>query len=192
MVGRNSLYTFGISRLLATLGVASAAVCAVPAAMAGESVTVVVRGTVEESCEIEVPGQMNVGDISKAGSAETSFGFSCNAPFKVALESRRGGLAQNYRVPAVGNFSEQTDYSVDAIFPFDTGGQINIAGCAASRLTGPEHGHARGRNCGTGSTTNRTAINQTATIRLNWAGSSQPMLAGEYGDVLTLRISSQL
>lgn len=169
---------------------ALALVAAMPAtpALAGESVAITLTGRVEQSCEISPPGRMALGDVSKAGSAETSFGFSCNAPFKVTLESRRGGLALSQPVPAIGNFGDRAKYSIDAMFPYDSGGHGAIAGCASDRLEA-----RRGESgCGSIFTGDRTAINQTAKLKLSWQEAAKPLLAGDYEDVLTLRIASQL
>lgn len=179
-----------VLRLFASLSLCAAST---PALALDDSVTITLNGEVERSCQVSPISAPDLSALSAApgaptqNSADANFAFSCNAPYSMTVVSARGALTHD-AVGAVGKFAEAVPYLVSATLPFDTSGAIAMTNCASADLVAA----ANGQICGTGSSAGKTSINQQGNLKIDWQKPADPLLSGQYSDVLTIRISANL
>ncbi|WP_299329603.1 hypothetical protein [Parasphingopyxis sp.] len=150
-------------------------------AAAVPSVELTVRGIIPPSCEIlsNVSG-LDLGNISRAGRETADVSFSCNTPFVVNLSSENGRLERTAQRTA-GNFQNALDYQASLRVPLDNGRVLRIRECDSEELL-------NGGACANASSESQTAINKTASLAVKWSDSIEPLLAGDYSDVITIRV----
>lgn len=187
MFERGSLRSAVARPLAAGVAMALALSVAAPALAIGDTVTVTVTGEVEKVCEISPVTAPTIGSLAVAGSVDVDFDFNCNAPYAVSLVSARGAMASG--APAtVGDFARQVPYQASATLPFDTTGAISLAPCGSAQLLAALGNAA----CGSGSSGGATSIAQRGALRIDWQAPADPLVAGEFGDVLTIRLSAEI
>jgi len=174
------------SSLIGT-GFVGMALLAMPATShADDSVSITISGDVPQSCSLGFDqAAVDLGDVGTLDRWQTELAVSCNAPFNVSLRSERGGL-ENLASPAsVGSFADHVDYKALLVMPFDDGSSAMIAGCGGAEL-------AQGSPCTRISSNGRTAIDQKAQLRVDFTRPTKPVLAGEYGDVITVILAFEI
>ena len=146
------------------------------------SVTVDVNVAVAPSCSITATTPaIYLGELSTAGSATLSFGFSCNSYFQFVLSSRHGGLRHYTWQPVPPPFVSLVPYAVS--YSIGTSGGLLAGGCSSSTML---LGASR---CAGASSPEASAINQGVTLTLSWGLSGQYPVAGTYTDTLNFRVS---
>ncbi|MBI1404075.1 MAG: hypothetical protein GC147_12805 [Porphyrobacter sp.] len=153
---------------------------AAPAA-ARESVAITIVGKIEPSCRLGLANNtLDVGSLDSGGSARIGFDLDCNTPFQMSVASRNGGLAAGYEGPVTGAFERSVAYRAELVMPLDDGSQIETQ-CDSEAL-------AANAACGLVSSGLQTAIAQSGSLTVAWQASSQPRLAGDYSDVITVTV----
>ena len=155
-------------------------------ARADDSVSITISGDVPYSCSLGFASSAaELGDIATLDLWQTELAVNCNTPFKVSLRSERGGLENLARPEAVGDFADFVEYEAQLVMPFDDGSSAMIAGCGSAELL-------QGDLCAQLSSRGRTAIDQKARLRIDFSRPKEPVLAGEYGDVITVILAFEI
>jgi hypothetical protein len=177
-------------------------VLGVSAANASDAVTITPQGTIIANCSlsgfaapVSAGGAGNDIDIGMIGASKPAdvtktFGVTCNAPFKMTMQSGSGGLVRTGNtVPVIGgNFADRLGYSVTASIPTDDAG-VNIAkACAA--------GDANSATACTGTSGMAAALTTAAgsaslKFVFDTPVANSPFLAGAYRDTLTISVVAQ-
>lgn len=153
---------------------------------ADDSVSITITGDVPYSCSLGFAGaSVDLGDVATLDLWQTELAVSCNTPFNVSLRSERGGLENLARPEAVGSFADSVKYEAQLVMPFDDGSSAMIAGCGSAELL-------QGNLCSQLSSNGRTAIDQKARLRIDFSRPKEPVLAGEYGDVITVILAFEI
>lgn len=157
-----------------------------PIASAGSSGAITLSGSVEAHCEISSPAtSADLGALNGVGSKELRLTYTCNTPFAYQIQSANGGLKHN-TLEAQTGFLNSLAYTVQVHLPTDVSPISQTVSSreivAGSATTFANSGSA-------------IAINKTGTLTLNWDApefaTATPLLAGDYGDHLTLTFSAQ-
>lgn len=180
-------------QFLPILAVVSVCATVTPALALDDTVTITLNGEIERSCEVSPISAPDLSALAAApggpaqNSANVDFAFSCNAPYSMSVVSARGALT-NASPAAIGKFAVAVPYLVSATLPFDTTGAIAMTNCASANLLAA----ANGQVCGTGVSAGKTSIHQQGNVKIDWEKPADPLLSGQYSDVLTIRISANL
>jgi len=170
-------------------------------ALAGNaSLDVTVRGVVPNLCAIksststtgsssvsvDLPDRANtsLGALSAAGEISVGFNLYCNSKFEVSLQSQNGGLQHTDPLVArTGAFTTKVPYRIGWEVGLDDGGSAGVSGCNSSALR-----HASGCSA----TSAYSAMNKELTASMAWDGApaSAPPLAGDFKDVMTIRLTA--
>ena len=155
-------------------------------ALAGSSGAVTLSGSVEPRCEISAsPASADLSVLNGVGSKELSFTYTCNTPFAYQLQSANGAL-KHKTLEAPTGFFNRLVYTVEVNLPTD-GSPIDQTVISSDVVEGSTTTFA---NSGSA-----IAIHKTGTIMLRWNApefaTTAPLLAGDYGDSLTLTLSAQ-
>jgi hypothetical protein len=144
-----------------------------------------VNVAVAPSCSItSATPSINLGELSKPGSAALSFGFSCNSHFQFVLSSRHGGLKNHTWTPVLPPFVSLVPYNVS--YTIGTSSGDLVGACSSGHMV-------QGASaCSGASSPDATAINQRASISFSWALSGQYPVAGYYHDTLNFSVSAGL
>jgi len=144
-----------------------------------------VNVAVAPSCSItSATPSINLGELSKPGSATLSFGFSCNSHFQFVLSSRHGGLKHHTWTSVLPPFVSLVPYIVS--YTIGTSSSVLVGACSSGNMV-------QGASvCSGPSSPDATAINQEVTIGFSWALSGQYPVAGYYPDTLNFSVSSGL
>ena len=168
--------------LLAGLVVSAAPV---PALAQDASLTIDVNVAVAPSCSITAATPaVYLGELSTAGSATLSFGFSCNSYFQFVLSSRHGGLRHHMWQPVPPPFVSLVPYAVS--YSIGTSSGLLAGACSSSTMV------LGASSCSGASSPDASAINQGVTLSLSWQLSGQYPVAGTYSDVLNFSVSAGL
>lgn len=153
-----------------------------------------VRASVRNRCGFAAAGApdgvVEQAEFDRTGiSRDFAIRLNCTGASRVAVSSRNGGLTQNTQAPG---FASRAPYKVELRLAADNG-TIAAATCDASALTTPgacpfsgTAGTGAGLRLGAASTRDNGSY-----LRISappYAG-SQPLLAGEYSDTLTITVS---
>jgi hypothetical protein len=157
---------------------------AAQAAVSKNAARVELAGRITPACTLTLAaGQVTLGDISRPGSGEANYTVNCNAPFTYTLTSRYGAF-QNVNVtsPPPGAVA-RVPYTVHVHIPTD---DVTISDhCDSGAIQA-------GRTvCAFSNSRNGIAINRTARLTLAWKPLPR-LVAGTYGDTLTLMLSAQV
>lgn len=153
---------------------------------ADDSVAITITGDVPHSCSLGFADSgIDLGNVAALDRWQTELAVSCNAPFNLSLRSERGGLANLSRPESVGSFADHVEYEALLFMPFDDGSSATISGCRSAAL-------AQGNPCARFSSNGRTAIDQKAQLRIDFSQPKAPVLAGDYGDVITVTLAFEI
>lgn len=178
-------------RGLAAVGaVVALAALATGAALAdnnnGNDAKIHLKGRVAPVCTVDgqssgqVTATVNVGNINVPGEKQVNYPINCNAPFAYTLSSLNGGLQRQGAWPGPGEVPARL-YDINVAIPTTQPGRINDT-CTSAAI---KSGACDFRNSGDG-----VAINQTATLKVNWAAPSA-LPSGTYSDRITFTVRLQ-
>ncbi len=150
-----------------------------------DSFTLDVHVAVAPSCSIRsATPSLDLGELSRPGSAMVSLGFSCNSHFQFVLSSRHGGLKHHTRTAVPPPFVSLVPYAVS--YAIGTSRGLLSGACSSASM-------AQGALiCKGASSPDAAAINQTVTLSLSWGLSGQYPVAGAYSDTLSFSVSAGL
>jgi hypothetical protein len=148
-----------------------------------DALQVVISGEVLPHCLVK-PSKPNLvlGDVSKSGSVHAAIQLNCNVPFNLAIESETGAFAHSRGYGVAGDFSTRVPYFASIDVPLDDGRRIGFGSCISSELDGAT-------GCGRASSGSASAILKEADLTISWQrDTSTPLLAGQYGDLVTIKV----
>ena len=164
------------------------------------SLDVTVRGVVPNLCaiksststtpsssvtvELPIGANTSLGALSAPGEISVGVKLSCNSKFEVSLQSQNGGL--QHEAPSTtrnGTFTTKVPYRIGWEVGLDDGGSAGVSGCNSSALRDVS---------GCSATSAYSAMNKELTARMAWDGAkaSAPLLAGDFKDVMTIRLTA--
>ena len=125
---------------------------------------------------------MHAVDPSKAGSSKFVFMVDCNAPFQYSIQSDNGAL--RFVNPPAGVLRDQIEVAYDAHIriPLTLGGVIDDTCSSTSIKQGAI-------SCKFTDSGQKIAVNQTAVAQINWQGTQNELLMGQYTDQLVVFVS---
>jgi hypothetical protein len=127
---------------------------------------------------------LELDDITKAGRKDYAFLVNCNAPFSYRLEAQYGALTNTALKTAPGGFTAAVPYEVSVRIPTD-GAPIQDS-CPSESLRS-------GRvSCPFTNSGNSIAMLSQAQLSLTWRSPHKVLIAGEYVDHLTIRVTTTL
>ncbi len=159
----------------------------VPALLAAaDAVKVEVTGNITPSCSSSsTTVTLNPADISKAGSAKSTFTIDCNAPFQYTMQSANGAL-RFVNAPATAAASQiEAPYNVHIRIPLTLGGVIDDTCSSAAIKLGAV-------SCKFSDSGQKIAVNQTAQAQISWNNPQGQLAAGQYTDQLTFTVTVKL
>ena len=115
-------------------------------------------------------GGLDPGDISKAGSASSTFTVDRNAPFQYSMQSANGAL-QLVNAPAKAAASSSVPYDVHIRIPLTLGGAIDDTCNSVTIKQGAV-------NCKFSDLGQKIAVNQTAQAQISWSNAQGQFIAG--------------
>jgi hypothetical protein len=127
---------------------------------------------------------LNLGELSRPGSATVSFAFSCNTHFSFVFSSKHGGLVTYMRVPVVSPFVSLVPYNLSYSIGTDQGFLVDV--CSSSNMAG------QASTCQGASASDAAAISQAVTLKFSWNLADRYPVAGHYHDTLTFRVNAGL
>jgi hypothetical protein len=184
-----------LAKILVLIVLANVLVPAVNAQSNSTEVNVTLLGQVEKTCTIVAPaGQVELnansnnfgGDLATAKTKLFQVPMSCNAPFKVTMQSSNGALVHSGASGSSGTgqsgvFTESVPYALGWSVPLDNGATGQVSNCASVNLV---------NSPGCELTTNYSAINKVMQTSVSWTAPSAPLLAGNFQDTITIRLSA--
>lgn len=162
-----------------------------PGALAQETLEMVVQGDVAPSCAVSFASDaMTVqGALPGALTASADFNVDCNAPFSYTLASRNGALAYDGSTMLAGGSDSMGSfvrYDATVMIPLEDGAPAVISDTCSSDTIDDDVNTCVFTNSGTA-----IALDNTGTLSIATAAASEPLLAGDYTDTLTLTITTQ-
>jgi hypothetical protein len=183
-----------------TVALMASAVSNTSAQAGNTSLDVTVRGVVPNLCgiksststlgsssvsvELPVGANTSLGALSASGEISVGVKLSCNSKFEVSLQSQYGGLQHTDPLTSHnGAFTTQVPYRIGWEVGLDDGGSAGVSGCNSSALR---------EVSGCSATSAYSAMNKELTARMAWDGApaSSPLLAGDFKDVMTIRLTA--
>ena len=141
-------------------------------------------GSSSVAVELPVGASTSLGALSAPGEISLGVNVSCNSKFEVSLQSRNGGLQHTDPLaPRTGAFTTQVPYRIGWKVGLDDGGSAGVSGCDSKVLRYVS---------GCSATSAYSAMNKELTARMAWDGApaSAPPLAGDFKDVMTIRLTA--
>jgi hypothetical protein len=141
-------------------------------------------GSSSVSVELPVGANTSLGALSASGEISVGVKLSCNSKFEVSLQSQYGGLQHTDPLASrTGAFTTQVPYRIGWEVGLDDGGSAGVSGCSSSALR---------KVSGCSATSAYSAMNKELTARMAWDGApaSSPPLAGNFKDVMTIRLTA--
>ncbi|MBT3072167.1 hypothetical protein KKP04_15035 [Rhodomicrobium sp. Az07] len=150
-----------------------------------QDVTITVQTTVPPSCIVSsTTPVVDLGDITRKGSASVRVGFSCNSRFGFSVSSQNGAVTLNRSITANPPFLTSLPYSLSYQVETDTSALVDT--CYSSNM---KDGAS---TCKGVSHANGSALQRNITLGFSWDSGDQFPIAGTYQDVLFLRIAPEL
>lgn len=162
---------------------------AFPLAADNLSLTLNISGTVAKRCALGgLPGA--TVNLAFGQTTQLDFTFDCNTPFSYTLSSSHGGLLNDHAAdiaPGSDPFTTLALYGVELNVPLQQGDTAQIHNqCNSDTLTAGSQG------CSFSDSGSAIAIQQAATLKITPASQEgQVLLAGSYGDILTLEVTAK-
>ena len=142
-----------------------------------------VHGDIAQHCAISSPGDVDFGNLEQPGlQADLKFGLDCNVPFIMQVEAERGALTNlefpKGQGPYAGSLPYVLDFSIPARSPSATvirrsiQGRDLLGGAAISSLGAI------------------ATEGMDVRVTLGRADGTAGLLAGNYGETITITLSS--
>ena len=149
---------------------------------ASSSQRIQVHGDVTQHCSISSPGDLDFGNLERDGlQADLEFGLDCNVPFLMNVEAQYGALTNiqypNGQGPYAGSLPYVLDFSIPARAPSATiiSDSFNSRDLIAGKSISSDGAIA----------TDGMKVHVT----LGHAGGEAGLLAGNYGETITITVS---
>ena len=186
-VGLTFLSYFQIKFALCVAAGIGPAVIACSAAQAADlpqaaSQQIRVHGYIDQHCAISAPNEVDFGELQGAAKqADLKFGLDCNVPFVMQVQAQHGALTNQEYPQGQGPYAGSLPYALTFAIPTRRPGAAIVRRTFNSRdLIGGQMISSQG-----GIATEGMSVN----VALGNSNSEAGLLAGEYGDTITLTIS---
>lgn len=142
-----------------------------------------VHGDVTQHCSIASPGNVDFGDLDRDGlQATLAFGLDCNLPFVMNVAAQYGALTNIQNPAGQGPYAGSLPYALDFSIPASAPAPTVITDTFSSRdLIGGKSISSQGAIATEG---------MTVHVTLGHAGGEAGLLAGDYGETITITLSS--
>jgi hypothetical protein len=150
---------------------------------AGSSQRLQIHGDVTQHCAIGSPGNVDFGNLDRDGlQADLAVGLDCNVPFVMNVEAQYGALTNIQYPNGQGPYAGSLPYSLDLSIPARTPEARVITDTFNSRdLIGGKSISSQGAIATDG---------MTVHVALGHAGGEAGLVAGDYGETITITLSS--
>ena len=165
-------------------------------AMAGDTGTLTITGTITPSCGLTGPGgTVDLGNIGTAGSHQFDVTVNCNTPFAYALVSSNHALAAASPPSVVnGTFDATLPYTLTTSFATD-GASFGNSNIPSSALTDSNAApclaasyDAAGCAAHFADSGTTVAIDKTGSLTVTWGAAAHPLVSGTFTDTITLTV----
>jgi hypothetical protein len=161
-------------------------------ALAASKMSIRLEGDITPECTIDgrsgssaVLGlPLELGDITRPGRKDYAFLLNCNAPFGYRLEAQYGALTNTGVEKAPDGFAAAVPYDVTVRIPTD-GAPIQDWCSSESIRSGRV-------TCPFSNSGNAIALRSQAELSLTWRSPGKTLMAGQYVDWLTIRVTTTL
>lgn len=150
---------------------------------ASSSQRLLVHGDVTQHCSISSPGNVDFGNLDRDGlQANLAMGLDCNVPFVMNVSAQYGALTNIQFPNGQGPYAGSVPYALDLSIPARTPAATVITDSFNSRdLIGGKSISSQGAIATEG---------MTVHVALGHAGGEAGLLAGDYGETITITLSS--
>ena len=141
-----------------------------------------VHGDIAQHCSISAPSDVDFGNLEGAATqADLKFGLDCNVPFVMQVRAQNGALTNQEYPRGQGPYAGSLPYALTFAIP------TRKPATATVRKTFNSRDLIAGQQISTqgGIATEGMSVN----VALGKTNSDAGLLAGEYGDTITLTIS---
>ncbi len=141
-----------------------------------------VRGQIEQRCDMGAIGDMDFGDLTRAGlGAVARVRLSCNVPFTMTIKAQHGGLANDRYPEGQGPYSGLLPYTIGVALP------VRRPQAAMVEKTFESRDLMDGRSVSTG---DGIAVDGMAlTVSLGKPSGDAGLLAGKYGETIEITVT---
>lgn len=147
-----------------------------------KSLNLAIEGRISERCQMGGINSVDFGNLERRGLKATArVPFYCNIPFTMTIRSQNGGLAHEQRPNGQGPYAGLAPYSLSVQMPARQPMPRMISASFDSRLL-----------TGGGSVSSHGAIatdGMILAIDMHSPESEAGLLAGQYGEVVTITVS---
>jgi spore coat protein U-like protein len=142
-----------------------------------------IHGDVTQHCSISSPGNVNFGSLGNGGEqADLRFGLDCNIPFVMNVQAQYGALTNIDYPKGQGPYSGSLPYVLDFTIPARTPSASVITASLSSRdLIAGKSISSQGAIATEG---------MQVHVALGHAEGEAGLLAGNYGETITITMSS--
>ena len=171
--------------LVFLVGTALAAPARAADIQSARSLDLEVRGTIAQRCSMGSIGNMHFGDLSRTGlGATTRVQLECNVPFTMGIRAQNGGLTHTHMPRGQGPYAGTLPYSIGIEMPVRRPQSAMVGKTFESRqLIG---GGSISTNGGIATEGMLLAVN------LGTASGEAGLLAGSYGETITITVTPSL
>ena len=165
-------------------------------ALAGDTGTLTITGTIAPSCGLTGPGAaVDLGNIGAAGSHQFDVTVNCNTPFAYALVSTNHALTAASPPSVIdGTFDATLPYTLTTSFATD-GASFGNSDIASADLTdtnaapclAPSY-DASGCAAHFADSGATVAIDKTGTLTVTWGAAAHPLVSGTFTDTIVLTV----
>lgn len=141
-----------------------------------------VHGDITQHCAISAPNDVDFGELQGAAKqTDLKFGLNCNVPFVMQVQAQFGALTNREYPQGQGPYAGSLPYAMTFAIPTRMPGAAIVRRTFNSRdLIGGQQISSQG-----GIATDGMSVN----VALGKTNSEAGLLAGEYGETITLTIS---
>lgn len=142
-----------------------------------------IHGDITQHCAISSPDDVDFGNLEREGlHADLKFGLDCNLPFTMQVQAERGALTNLEFPRGQGPYSGSLPYTLDFAIPARSPAASVIKQTFNSRdLVGGKSISSNGAIATEG---------MDVRVTLGHAGGNAGLLAGDYGETITITLSS--
>lgn len=153
-----------------------------PTAELGNELSVRVQGYIRSRCALGEGGIVDMGDLTRAATAEVRIGLTCNVPFILKVDAVNGAMVHAEMPGGQGGYQGRVSYGLNI--------EVPLLDPAPGQMAGQFAGHELRRGV---SLDSRNAIARGgATIKFSTHGSEDNLLAGVYSETITMTVQPKM
>ena len=153
-----------------------------PTVEMGNEMSVRVQGHIRSRCALGNGGVVDMGDLTRAATAEVHIGLTCNVPFVLKIDAVNGAMNHTEMPGGQGGYEGRVQYGVGIVVP--------LLDPTPGQMSGQYAGHELRRGV---SLDSRNAIARGgATIKFSTFGSENSLLAGVYSETINMTVQPKM